>query len=158
MRTIKPTNRKKLVFSTAAFIASTAIGSVPVSAWTGQEKRAAYLNSGEFTNCDLKRLVQDHKNSGYGNSYDEVMFRIGRDILVGNTQGAKRASQRAREDQRYNSRAKCAFEDGDYSYEDAEKLAKYWGMSNVEDAKRKTAKFLERGLNLEIRAKLKSIQ
>lgn len=39
----KQTTRDKLVFSTAAFIASTAIGAVPASAWTEQEKRDAPL-------------------------------------------------------------------------------------------------------------------
>ena len=86
MATTKTTTRKKLVFSTAVFITSTAIGAIPASAWSDQEKRDAYLNSGEFTNCDLKRLVFDQ---GYG-SIETVKIAIGENVLEGLTKYTKK--------------------------------------------------------------------
>lgn len=152
MQSTKTTTRKKLVFSTAAFIASTAIGEVPASAdWTEQDKRYAYTNSEEFTHCDLKRMVFQLEFD----SYDTVKIRIGEDILEGNIKYAKSKSQEAREDQRYNGAAQCTFEDGNYSYEDAKDLAKYWGMSNVEDAKKRIVELMDTGHNKNIRRDLK---
>lgn len=142
--------RKKLIYSTAAFIASTAIGSIPASAWTEQEKRDAYINSGEFTNCDLRRML-----FGEYDTFDRVKIRIGKQILQGFTKGAKSNSQDARELHRANGAAQCTFEDGDYSYEDAEDLAKFWGMSNVEDAKKRIVELLDTGFNKQIRKDLK---
>lgn len=151
MAVTKTIARKKLVFSTAAFIASTAIGAIPANAWTEQEKRDAYLNSEEFTECDLKRMAYD---LGYG-SYEIVKISIGEDILDGLTDHAKRKSKKARESQRYNRSAQCTFGDGNYTYEDAEDLAKFWGMFNVEDAKKQIVKWMDEGYNKNIRRDLK---
>ena len=150
MTAIKPTTRKKLIYSTAAFIASTAIGAVPASAWTDEEARDAYQQSGEFTNCDIKRILADR---GYG-SDDSVKISIGENILDVSTEYAKEVSQRARKSQRYNGNAQCTFDDGDYSYEDANDLAKYWGMSNVEEAKNRIVELMDTGFNKKIRRDL----
>jgi len=112
MTKTKQTTRKKLIYSTAAFIASTAIGSIPASAWTEQEARGAFEQSSEFTDCDLNRLVADKWLGSYKNTTDRVKIRIGEYILDGITEAAKRISQNARESQRYNSYAQCTFDDG----------------------------------------------
>ena len=47
--------------------------------------------------------------------------------------------------------ASCQFSDTGHSYQDAEKLAAYWGMANVVEAKNKVAELYTRGNSTQVR-------
>ncbi|MGB0845185.1 MAG: hypothetical protein ACPGSM_00590 [Thiolinea sp.] len=104
----------------------------------------AFYETPNLTYCDARLLSAYWSQTPY-----ESKIRAGHKILA----GAYSLLEDYRRDARnyaLEHNVRCTFADAnnpDYSYQDAEKLAGYWGKSNVGDAKLKIASMLQSGHN-----------
>lgn len=140
MKINKTMNRRKLLVTSAAFAATTAMGATPVLADREADAVRAFYAGNEFTFCDLKYL----QNMWGKSNYDAKVF-AGEKILDGAIEFFRGELKYAKEIG-VKKGIRCEYRDADnpsYSYKDVEKLAKYWGTPTVWDAKLKIGSFLE---------------
>lgn len=104
----------------------------------------AFFDNRNYTYCDVQLLT-----AYWGQSIYEVKVRAGSKLLAGayNTMEDYRRSARNHASQNNIS---CSFADASnpaYTYQDAEKLAAYWGKPTPYDAKLKIGSMLQAGEN-----------
>jgi len=152
MKINKTINRRKLLVTSAAFAATTAIGAAPVLAANEADAIDAFFRGEEFTFCDLKYL-----QNMWGKSNFEAKIFAGQKILAGDIDFFRGELKYARQIG-LKKGIRCEYRDADnpaYSYNDVEKLAKYWKTPTVWDAKLKIGAMLEQGMNKDIQAELR---
>lgn len=153
MKINKTMNRRKLLVTSAAFAATTAIGAAPVRAASEADAVSAFYAGNEFTFCDLKYLQNMWKMDNY-----EAKVFAGKKILAGHVEFFRGELKYAKEIG-LKKGIRCEYRDADnpfYQYKDVEKLAKYWKTPTVRDAKLKIGALLEQpNGNKEIQADLK---
>lgn len=149
MSTKKSINRRQAIGGTVALLAGAAI--VPLPAFA-KDAVDAFYETGEFTYCDLKMLAKF-----WGSDTYEAKLDAGNMLLSGEHKELKEKITIASR-QWSASGNRCNFEDADnpsYSYDDAVKLAAYWGGGMTPfDAKLKVASNLETGDNLWVKSEL----
>lgn len=140
----KTMNRRKLLCNTGLLATATAFGAMPALAATKEQNAVdAFYRTGEYTSCDIKYLSDMWGKS----SWDTKVF-AGQKIVDGAEDFFRGELNYARQTG-LNNGVRCDYSLGGYSYQDAEKLSRYWG-STVWDAKLKIGSALEQGQNLEI--------
>jgi len=148
----KTINRRKMLGTTAAFAATTAMTSIPAGAQSTSASVGAFYQSGEFTYCDAKMLAVYWRNTPY-----DAKVLAGQKILAGGYNVLKDVLKQAVAAS-LRQGVRCTFADANnppYSYNDAVKLARYWGNGMTPyDAKLKVALNLEGGGNLWVRSEL----
>ena len=103
-----------------------------------------FYNDGGYTYCDAKLLASFWNESIY-----DAKVQAGQKVANGFDVTVKEQLREARDNAARNN-IRCTWEDGDnpqYTYEDAEKLAVYWGENSPWDAKLKIGRLLQEGLN-----------
>jgi len=140
MKINKSMNRRKLLVTSAAFAATTAMGVLPSVASSERAAVDAFYRGNEFTFCDLKYL----QNIWGKDNYEAKVF-AGQKILNGNVEFFRGELKYAKEIG-VKKGIRCEYRDADnpfFSYQDVEKLAKYWNTPTVWDAKLKIGSLLE---------------
>lgn len=104
----------------------------------------AFFDNLNYTYCDIQLLTAYWKQSTY-----EVKVRAGSKLLAGAYSVMEDYRRSARNHASQNN-ISCTFADSSnpaYTYEDAEKLADYWGKPTPYDAKLKIGSMLQAGQN-----------
>lgn len=141
----KSISRRKLLCTTALFATSTVSGTLPSLAATEEEVAVdTFYSSGKYTSCDIKYL-----SDLWNEPWWETKVSAGQKIMSGNENILREDLGVARQNG-INKGIRCEYSEGGYSYNDAEKLARYWGTDSVWDAKLKIGAALERGENLSV--------
>ena len=140
-------NRRQALTSIAALAATSTLFSNSANANAAN----AFYRTGEYTYCDLKILAAYWKRDTY-----QAKIAAGQKILSGYNNTLKQALKSARPVAQ-QAGVRCTFADADnpsYSYNDAVKLARHWGVKTPWDAKLKIASNLFYGGNLWVRGQL----
>lgn len=112
-----------------------------------------FYKTGGYTYCDAKLLAGLWKESVW-----EAKVIAGDKLAHGLADAVREQLQDAR-NQAGRNNVSCSFEDADnpqYTYDDAVKLANYWGEPTPYDAKLKIGRLLQDGYNDAIRSALRS--
>ena len=109
---------------------------------------AVFLRQNRFTYCDAKMLAALWKKS-----VDDAKAFIGAKLQANSVESVKSVVNSARENARKNASARCTFAEAGFSFDDAQKLAKLWGMTAAK-AKATVELKIAGGLESSIRAQL----
>ena len=144
--TTRQTNRTAIsrVAERVVICSTLAIGAamLPQAAYAASDEETFY-NSG-YNYCDATLLAAYWGLDSYA-----AKVTAGQKIKRKNKQGVKEALANGR------TMASCEFSATGHTYEDAEKLASYWGMANVVEAKNKVALLYTRGNSKQVKNALK---
>lgn len=130
----------------AILFATLLMTSVPqtVLAATDADAAQAFYDNANYTYCDIKLL-----SAYWGQSRYDSKVRAGEKLLRNEQYVVEEFLTSARAAAAANN-VSCSFADADnppYTYEDAEKLAEYWGKPTPYDAKLKIGSMLQAGQN-----------
>lgn len=112
-----------------------------------------FYQTGGYTYCDAKLLA-----GLWNQSVWDAKVIAGDKLAHGLADAVREQLQDAR-NQAGRNNVRCSFEDADnprYTYDDAVKLANYWGEPTPYDAKLKIGRLLQDGYNDAIRSALRS--
>lgn len=104
----------------------------------------AFYDSENYTYCDAKLL-----SAYWGSTPWDAKVRAG-NKAIGNEYPVIEDYLRSARDYAIEHNVRCTWDDGnnpDYSYDDASKLAEYWGKATPWDAKLKIGRMLQDGDN-----------
>lgn len=111
---------------------------------TDQAALDAFFDDRNYTYCDVQLLTAYWKQSIY-----EVKVRVGSKLLA-NAYDVMEGYRRSARNYATEHNVRCSFADASnpaYSYDDAKKLAAYWGKATPYDAKLKIGSMLQAGQN-----------
>ena len=147
--------KKPIALAFAAFFLSTAVPTQLSALVVQRNPIEAFYDSQNYTYCDAKLL------SAYWNSTPwDAKVRAG-NKAIGNEHSVIDDYLRSARDYAVEHNVRCTWSDGnnpDYSYEDAAKLADYWGKDTPWDAKLKIGRMLQDGDNKLVVSALKRAQ
>ncbi len=113
----------------------------------------SFYSTGDYTYCDAKLLSNYWRQTPF-----DSKIRAGDKIARGEDYVVKDYLTSARK-YALEHNVRCTFEDAnnpDYSYDDASRLARYWGNQSPHEAKLKIAGLLQEGRNKYVRSSLQA--
>lgn len=113
----------------------------------------SFYSTGDYTYCDAKLLSKYWRQTPF-----DSKIRAGDKIARGEDYVVKDYLTSARK-YALEHNVRCTFEDAnnpDYSYDDASRLARYWGNQSPYEAKLKIAGLLQEGRNKYVRSSLQA--
>jgi hypothetical protein len=118
-------------------------------AYSAGDPMTEFFNAG-YNFCDAKLIA-----AYWGVGFDQAKADAGQKIIDRGKEGKKAVNQIIKEGRKI---AACEWVDTQHSYEEAELLATYWGMSDPSEAKAKVARLYTEGNAKQVRKALKAAQ